>query len=157
MNHSACKSRYKLYKLMISTQHLSSNLEFKVKPHKTKIKFLQARIDTCTEVNIMLVSIYKYLFKDPHCAKITPSNLQLGTYTNKKVNILVSCNLYIIHPDTRCIADVTFFVASSEGCILISCTTCLALGMIKSHEKLDHPHPKVNIISSSVDKIKDES
>ena len=36
----------------------------------------------------MLVSMYKYLFKDPDCAKIAPSNLQLGTYTNKKVKII---------------------------------------------------------------------
>ena len=56
----------------------------------------------------MPVSIYKYLLKDPDCAKIAPSDLQLGTYTNKKVKILGSCNLYVIHPDTRCIAKVTF-------------------------------------------------
>ena len=78
------------------------NLEFKVKLHKKKSKFLQARIDTCVNVNIMPVSMYKYLFKDSDHAKIAPSDLQLGTYTNKKVKIIGSCNLYIIHPDTRC-------------------------------------------------------
>ena len=57
----------------------------------------------------MPVIIYKYLFKDLDCAKITPSDLQLGRYTNKKVKILGSCNLYIIHPDIRCITEVTFF------------------------------------------------
>ena len=89
-------------------KHLFTNLEFKVKPCKNKTKFLQARIDTCTDVNIMPVSIYKYLFKDPDYAKITLSDLQLGTYTNKKVKILGSGNLNIFHPDTRCIAGVTF-------------------------------------------------
>ena len=89
-------------------QHLFTNLEFKVKPHKNKTKFLQARTDTCADVNIMPVSIYKYLFKDPDCAKIAPSDLQLHTHTNKKVKILGSCNLHVIHPDTRCIAEVTF-------------------------------------------------
>ena len=103
-----------------SPQHLFTNLEFKVGPHKNKTNFLQARIDTCADVNIMPVSIYKFLFKDPDCAKIAPSDLQLGTYTNKKVKILGSCNLYIIHPDTRCITEVTFFVVSNEGSILIS-------------------------------------
>ena len=76
-------------------KHLFTNLEFNAKPHKNKTKFLQARIDTCTDVNIMPVSIYKYLFKDPDCAKIAPSDLQLGTYTNKKVKILGSCNLLL--------------------------------------------------------------
>ena len=28
-------------------KHLFTNLEFKVKPHKNKTKFLQARIETC--------------------------------------------------------------------------------------------------------------
>ena len=56
----------------------------------------------------MPVSIYKYLFKDPDCAKIAPSDLHLGSYGNKKVTILGSCILYIIHPDTRCTIEVTF-------------------------------------------------
>ena len=89
-------------------KHLFTNLEFKVKLCKNKTKFMGARIDTCADVNIMPVSIYKYLFKDPDCAKITPSDLQFGTYTNKEVKIIGSCNLYIIHPDTRCIAEIPF-------------------------------------------------
>ena len=109
----------------------------------------------------MPVSIYKYLFKDPDCAKIAPSDLQLGTYTNKKVKIIGSCKLYIIGPDTRCIKEIPFFAASNEGSILISCTTSLAFGLIKSHKKLDHPLPEGNrnVISSSANKIKrkDES
>ena len=49
------------------------------------------------------------------------------------------------------------FVANNEGSILISYTTSLALGLIKSHEKLDHLPPKGNVISSTAEKIKDES
>ena len=106
MNHFACKCRYKLNKP--APEHLFTNVEFKVKPHKIKTKFLQARIDTCANVNIIPVSMYKYLFKDPDCTKISPSDLQLGTYTNKKVKIIGSCNLYIMHPDTRCMDEVSF-------------------------------------------------
>ena len=39
--------------------HLFTNLELKVKPHKKKTKFLWARIDTCTDVNIMPCRLYK--------------------------------------------------------------------------------------------------
>ena len=106
-------------------------------------------------------SLYKYLFQDPYYAKVAPSDLQLGTYTNKKVKIIGSCYLYIIHPDTRCMEEIPFFVASNEGSILISCATSLALGLIKQHQKLDHPSPEGNrnVIYSSADKIKkrDES
>ena len=56
----------------------------------------------------MPVIMYKYLFKDPDCAKIALSDLQLGTYSNKKVKIIRSCNLYIIHPDTRCVGEIPF-------------------------------------------------
>ena len=138
---------------------LFTNFEFKVKLHKNKTKFLRAIFDTCADVNIMPLSMYKYLFKDPDCAKITPSDLQLGTYTNKKVKIIGSCTFYIIHPDKRCIEEIPFFVVSNECSILISCTTSLDLGFIKPCEKLDHPPPEGNrnVIYSSADKIKDES
>ena len=86
-------------------KHLVTNLEFKVKPHKRKTKLLRARVDTCADVNLMPVSIYKKLFKDEDCTQIAPSNLQLETYTNKKVKIIGSCNLYIIHSDTRCLEE----------------------------------------------------
>ena len=82
-------------------KHLVTSLEFKVKPQKRKTQFLQARVDTCADVNLMPVSIYKKLFKDEDCTQIAPSNLQLVSYTNKKVKIIGSYNLYIIHPDTR--------------------------------------------------------
>ena len=51
----------------------------------------------------------KNLFKDPDCAKIAPSDLQLGTYTNKKVKFIGFYNLYVIHPDTRCMEEIPFF------------------------------------------------
>ena len=102
----------------------------------------------------MPVSMYNYLFKDPDCSKISSSDLQLGTYTNKKVKIIGSCNLYIIHPDARYKEEIPFFVASNEGSILISCATSLALGLIKPHEKLDHPPPEGNrnVIYSSAER-----
>ena len=149
---------------MTSTQHPNICLpiwNLKSSHTRTKPSSCKPEYDTCADVNIMPVSIYKYLFKDPDCAKIVPSDLQLGTYTNKKVKIIGSCNLCIIHPDTRCIKEIPFFVASNEGSILISCTTSLALGSIKPHEKLDHPSPEGNrnVIYSIVDGIrrKDES
>ena len=78
------------------------------------------------------------------------------TYTNKKVKIIGSCNLYVIHPDTWCIEEIPFFVASNEGSILISCAISLALGLIKPHEKLNHPplERNRNSIHSSADKVK---
>ena len=54
-------------------QHLVTNLEFKLKPHRRRTTFLRARIDTCSNVNVMLVSVYHVMYKDPDCAKLAPS------------------------------------------------------------------------------------
>ena len=74
----------------------------------------------------------------------------------QEVNITGSFNLYIIHPGTRCVEEIPFFVVSNEGSMLISCATSLALGLTKPHDKLDHPPPEGNrnVIYSSADKIK---
>ena len=42
-------------------QHLVTNLEYKLKPYKKKTKFLRARIDTCTNANLMPINVYKLL------------------------------------------------------------------------------------------------
>ena len=131
-------------------QHLFTNLEVKVKPHKNKTKFLHARLDTCADVNIMPCSVYQLLFKDPDCTKFPPSDLQFGTYTNNIVKLIGACELYVVHPSTKSIEAVTFFEVYNEESVLISCTG-LALGLIKPHASLDHLPPGSNIISSSTD------
>ena len=35
------------------TQHLVTNLQYKVKPHGKRTKFLRARVDTCSNANVM--------------------------------------------------------------------------------------------------------
>ena len=73
------------------------------------------------------------------------------------INYCQTCELYVVHPSTKSIEAVTFFVAYNEGSILISCTS-LALGLIKPHVSLDHLPPGSSIISSSADQpINDKS
>ena len=132
-------------------KHLVTNLEFKVKPHKRKTKFLWARAYTCADVNLIPVSIYKKLFKDEDCTLIVPSNLQLATYTNKKGKIIRSCNIYMMHLSTRCLEETWLCVAGNEGSILISCTTSLALSLI-SHMKTwtIYPQKEIKILYTAV-------
>ena len=99
----------------------------------------------------MPCSVYQWLFKDPDCIYLAPSDLQLGTYTNNKVMLIGASELYVVHPSTKSIEAVTFFVACNEGSVLISCTTTLALGFIKPHASLDHLPSGTNIMSSSAD------
>ena len=58
------------------TQHLFTHLEYKLKYHKRKTRFLRARRDTCSNTNVMPASIYKKVFKDPDCSKLNPKSIR---------------------------------------------------------------------------------
>ena len=121
----------------ITPQHLVTNLEYKLKPHKKRTKFLRARIDTCTNVNLMPISVYKLLYKDDDCQKLAPSNKsKVKTYCTEKIQIVGSCNLFVLHPDPKCLQEVTFQVTSHEGSVIISCATSIELGLIQPHRNL---------------------
>ena len=77
----------------IAQQHLVTNLEIKLKPHKNRTKFLRARIDTCANLNLMPISVYKLLYRGPDCVKIAPSSKSgISTYTTEKIPVLGSCD-----------------------------------------------------------------
>ena len=58
---------------------------------------------------------------------------------------------YLVHPDTKCLQEVTFYVASNNGSVLLSCVTTLALGLIQPHTRLDYLPPRASLITSSAD------
>ena len=62
-----------------------------------------------------------------------------------------SCKFYLVHPDTKKLQEVTFFVARNDGSVLPSCTTTLLLGLIQPRTKLDSLPPRTSLITSSVD------
>ena len=46
---------------MQAPEHLVTNIEYKFKPHRRRPKFLRAKINTCSNVNVMPVSVYKLI------------------------------------------------------------------------------------------------
>ena len=56
-----------------------------------------------------------------------------------------------MHPDTKHLQEVTFYVASNNGSILFSCGTMLAIGLIQPHTRLDYLPPRASRITSSAD------
>ena len=93
--------------------------------------YLQGRLDTCADVNIMLASVYCLIVKDPEMKKITPCKMQIGTYMAVMVKIVGSCTFYVIHPDSKNVVPVTFYVDTNDGSVLLSCKTTLALHLIQ--------------------------
>ena len=84
-----------------TTSHLITNLVYKLKPHHTSNHYLRARLDTCTDVNIMSASVHKLVSNDPDLKKLVPSKLKMWTYTTDTVKLVGSCTFYLEHPDTK--------------------------------------------------------
>ena len=109
---------------------------------------MRPRLDTCADVNIMPASVYKLVFKDPDCTKLAPSSkLEIGTYTTDKIKVIGSCTLFVVHPDTQCLKEVTFHVTSHEGSVVLSYATSLELNLIQPHNNLDHIPSSDSLIS----------
>ena len=130
-------------------QHLITNLAYKQKPHK-KTHYLRARLDTCADVNIMPISVYKLIFKDPDCMTLAPiSKLEIGSYTTEGIKVTGSCTLLAVHPDTQCLKEMTFNATSHEGSVVLSCVTTLELSLIELHKNLDLISSSSSLISSN--------
>ena len=83
--------------------------------------------------------------------KLPPSKLEIGTYTTDTVKIVGYCMFYLVHPDTKKLMDVTFFVAVNDSTMLLSCKTTLMLGLIQPRTRLDYLPPRASLITSSAD------
>ena len=78
--------------------HLITNLAYRLKPNNTRNLYMRARLDTCTDVNLMPASMYQLVFNDAKVQKLAPSKLQVGTYTTDTVKIVGSCTFYPCKP-----------------------------------------------------------
>ena len=104
--------------------YLVTNLAYRLKPHHKRNQYLRARLDTCAHVNIMAASVYKLVFQDPDCKKPAPSKLEIGTYTTDTVKLVGSWVFYLVYPDTKCLQEVTFYVASNNGFVTLYNHAC---------------------------------
>ena len=108
-------------------------------------------MDTCADVSIMPASVYKLVFQDPDCKKLEPSKLKIGTYATNAVKLVGYCMFYLVHADSKCLLEVTVYMASNNGSVLLSCVTSLALGLIQHRSRLDYLPPRDSLITSSAD------
>ena len=129
--------------------HLITNLANRLKPHHKGNQYLRARLDTCVDVNIIPASVYRLVFQDTDCKKLAPSKLEIGTYMTYTVKLVGSCVFYLIHPDTKHLQEVIFYVASNNGSVLLSCVTTHALGLIQLCSRLHYLPPRASLITSS--------
>ena len=57
----------------------------------------------------------------------------------------------MVYPDTQCLQEVTFYVASNNGSVVLSYVTMLALSLMQPHTSLDYLPPGASLITSSAD------
>ena len=118
----------------VAPQHLVTNLKYVLEPHKKGTKFLRARIDTCRDVNILPISVYRVLYKDPDCDMLVPSGKDgISTYTTEKIQVVGSCDLFVVHPEAKSLKEVIFQVVNHDGSVIVSCVRSLELGLIWLH------------------------
>ena len=79
------------------------------------------------------MAMYCLIFKDPGMRKLTSSNMEIETYTNDVVKVIGKGNFYLVHPDSKQLIKVLFFVAKENGSVLLSCRTTMELGLIRPH------------------------
>ena len=139
MNHSAILLAKKIKSNQAGTpapQHLITNLAYKLNPNWKKTQYLRARIDTCTDVNILPVSMHRLINDDPVCRKLAPSSKEIGTYTTDKIKIIGSCELLVVLLDANSLIEISFLVTSHEGKFVLSCEKSLGLSLIQPHSKI---------------------
>ena len=61
---------------------------------------------------------------------------------------------YLVHPDSKHLLEVIFYVASNNGSVLLSCATTLALGLIQPRNRYDYLLPRASLVTSSGDHSK---
>ena len=88
--------------------YLITNLAYRLKPHYKRNQYLRARLDTCADVNTMPATNYKLVFQDSDCMKLAHRKLEIGTYITNTVKMVGSCVFHLVHPDIRCLQEVTF-------------------------------------------------
>ena len=130
---------------------LINNLDYRLKQQENWNLYLRARLDTCADMNIMPASVYKLVFRDPNLEKLAPNKMQIGTYTNDTVKIVGTCKLYLVHLDTKELKETTFYVATNDGSMLLSCNSTLDLHLIQPRSRLDYLPPRTSLITSTQD------
>ena len=130
---------------------LITNIVYQLKQHHARNQYLRARIDTGAEVNLMPVSVYWLIYHDHDLRKLTPCRLKIGTYTTDTIKIIGTSIIYLMHPDSKKLIEMIFYITSNKGSVLLSCNTSLIFGLIQSRPRLDYLPPRASLITSNAD------
>ena len=110
-----------------TTSYLITNLAYKLKPHHKRNQYLRARLDQCKHNACQCLQAS--LSWSRVAESCTQKDRDWHIYLQYSKIGWILC-FYLVYPDTKCLQEVTFYVASNNGSVLLSCATTLALGLI---------------------------
>ena len=128
-----------------------TNLAYHLQLHHKRNQYLHARLDMCADINLMPMVVYCLMFKDPGLRKLTPSSMKIEMYTNDVVKIIGTCYYYLVHPESKQLIKVLFFVAKENGSIRLSCRTTMELELMRPGARLDYLPPRASLLTSTCD------
>ena len=65
----------------------------------------------------MPISVYRLIYHDHDLEKLNPCRLKIGTYTTDTIKIIGMTIIYLIHPDSKKLTEMIFYIASNEGSV----------------------------------------
>ena len=133
-------------------QQIKHFVKAKLKPYHTHAVYIHAYVDTGADVNLVPQDMYIKLYNDDKLKHLKPSDIKLGVWGDNQIALLSKCNIYLVHPDTKKMVEVTVYVADRSGSTLLSCATSLKLDLIKLRPRLGAPPPTAKIITSQADR-----
>ena len=68
---------------------------------------MDAYVDTGADVNLISKNRYVKLHNDDRLRHM-PSDIKLGVWGDDQIALLGKCNIYLVHPDTKKMVEVTF-------------------------------------------------
>ena len=145
------KQQYAVTNAIGTFKWLQQIVEVKFSPYDTNSVYMDAYVDTGADVNLILKNRYVKLHNDDRLRYIMPSDIKLGVWGDDQIALLGKCNIYLVHPDTKKLVEVTFYVTDKAGSTLLSCAISLKLDLIKLHPGLGVPPPRAKIITSQAD------
>ena len=126
-------------------------MKVKLKPYHTHAVYMHAYVNTGADVNLMPQDMYIKLYNEDRLIPLKPSDIKLGVWGDNQIALLGKCIIYLVHPDTKKMVEVTFYVTDKSGSTLLSCATSLKLDLIKLCPRIGVPPPRARIITCQAD------
>ena len=99
---------------------LYANIPYRLQPYHKHNKCLHVQLDTCTDVNLMPESVYRFVFNNPQTSKLAKNDIDLTVYTRDSVDLIGKCTFYMLSNSMKQAIKVDFYIAKEEGSVLLS-------------------------------------